>query len=153
MRALGCGTREDPRRVVEVWPVVRTAAGWRLLLLRRAPDQGDFWQGVSGKIEEADASPEEACRRELHEETGLRDVESLAPFGSTRIFEGYDGVWYLKRSFVAVLRGVELPSIILSNEHLEAALCTWDEALARLTIPAYRPEIEALREHLARRER
>lgn len=53
-------------RTVSVVPV---GADGRVLLLRRAPERGGFWQQVTGRIEPGE-SPEAAARRELVEETG-----------------------------------------------------------------------------------
>ena len=53
-------------RTVSVVPV---GADGRVLLLRRAPEGGGFWQPVTGRIEPGE-SPEAAARRELLEETG-----------------------------------------------------------------------------------
>jgi lipoyl(octanoyl) transferase len=43
----------------------------RVLLLRRRPERGGFWQIVTGRLEEGERPDEAACR-ELFEETGLR---------------------------------------------------------------------------------
>lgn len=43
----------------------------RVLLLHRRPDRGNFWQPITGSIEEGE-SPLEAARREIVEETGQR---------------------------------------------------------------------------------
>ncbi|RKI60665.1 lipoyl(octanoyl) transferase LipB [Corallococcus sp. AB049A] len=42
----------------------------RVLLLRRTPERGGFWQTVTGRLEPGE-SPGDAARRELAEETGL----------------------------------------------------------------------------------
>lgn len=43
--------------------------GDRILLLHRKPERGNFWQPITGSIEDGE-SPIETARRELHEETG-----------------------------------------------------------------------------------
>jgi lipoyl(octanoyl) transferase len=43
--------------------------GERVLLLHRRPERGNFWQPITGSIEEGE-SPLDAARRELREETG-----------------------------------------------------------------------------------
>jgi len=49
----------------------------RVLLLRRRPERGGFWQIVTGRIEPGE-QPREGAARELFEETGLRtDVVDL----------------------------------------------------------------------------
>jgi lipoyl(octanoyl) transferase len=43
--------------------------GQRVLLLHRKPDRGNFWQPITGTIEEGESTLDAACR-ELREETG-----------------------------------------------------------------------------------
>ncbi|HSN69507.1 MAG TPA: lipoyl(octanoyl) transferase LipB [Thermoanaerobaculia bacterium] len=57
--------REPAIRLVKVVP----HDGEKVLLLRRHPDRGEFWQPVTGRIEPGE-TPGEAARRELAEETG-----------------------------------------------------------------------------------
>jgi lipoyl(octanoyl) transferase len=71
-RALARGVEVAPPelRTVSVVPV---AADGRILMLRRTPERGGFWQPVTGRIEPGERV-EAAARRELREETGA-DVE------------------------------------------------------------------------------
>jgi dATP pyrophosphohydrolase len=55
---------------VLVYPVKATKDNLEYLLLHRIASRGDFWQGVTGGVEE-DEEILEAARRELIEETGL----------------------------------------------------------------------------------
>ena len=71
------------RRPVSVLVVVFTDDG-EVLLLRRAKPF-DFWQSVTGSLQ-ADESHAQAARRELLEETGLRDQGSLQYSGVSRQF-------------------------------------------------------------------
>jgi lipoyl(octanoyl) transferase len=57
--------RPDSIRLIKV--VVHD--GERVLLLHRRPERGNFWQPLTGSIEEGE-SPSETARRELLEETG-----------------------------------------------------------------------------------
>jgi lipoyl(octanoyl) transferase len=57
--------RDESIRLVKV--VVHD--GDRVLLLHRRPERGDFWQPITGSIEDGE-SPAETARREIVEETG-----------------------------------------------------------------------------------
>ncbi len=61
--------REDRPPDLRTVSVVPVGADGRVLLLRRVPERGGFWQPVTGRIEPGEA-PEVAARRELGEETG-----------------------------------------------------------------------------------
>ncbi len=56
-------------RKVQVIPY-RSNGKVEILMLRTIPKRGEFWQCVTGKIEEGE-SDEEAALRELKEETGI----------------------------------------------------------------------------------
>jgi 8-oxo-dGTP pyrophosphatase MutT (NUDIX family) len=71
-------------RTREVFVVVRR--GKEYLVVHRSPEQGGYWHGVAGGIEEGE-SPAEAAERELAEETGLE----LAPVDLLRSWV-YDSV-------------------------------------------------------------
>ena len=44
--------------------------GGEFLVLHRSPEQGGYWHGVAGALEDGETAAE-AAARELHEETGL----------------------------------------------------------------------------------
>jgi lipoyl(octanoyl) transferase len=78
------GRRREDRDVdLRTVSVTALGEGGRVLLLRRAPDRGGFWQQVTGRIEPGE-SPSEAARRELREETGI-DL-SVEPLGYQHAF-------------------------------------------------------------------
>jgi len=66
--------RADPAplmRTVSVAVVRGHGAEAQVLLVRRRPERGGFWQILTGRVE-AGESPAQAATRELEEETGLR---------------------------------------------------------------------------------
>lgn len=58
-------------REVLVFVVCVKPSATKILLLRRAPSQGGFWHCIAGGVERGE-SDEQAARRELDEETGIR---------------------------------------------------------------------------------
>ncbi|GHG75776.1 lipoyl(octanoyl) transferase LipB [Comamonas sp. JC664] len=60
-----------PLRTVSIAVVKGHGPEARVLLVRRRPERGGFWQVLTGRLE-AGESPAQAAARELEEETGLR---------------------------------------------------------------------------------
>ena len=150
---LGAGTRENPRLVVESWPAIPTPEGWRILLLRRAPASGGFWQGVSGRVELFDASLRAAALREIMEETGLAGGIEIVDLGRWIEFRGpMSGTWFKKRSLGALLPpGVTAEGVNLCDEHDAVEVVTFAEAKSRLRFPENASELIALESWLASR--
>jgi lipoyl(octanoyl) transferase len=115
--------------------VVPVGADGRVLLLRRSPARGGFWQPVTGRIEPGERA-EAAARRELREETGA-DVP-VEPLGYRHSFALDPTLVPPKRpglrvcdetAFVARLPPGFEPT--LSDEHVEWEFCSPQEAAAR----------------------
>jgi dihydropteroate synthase len=76
---------KEPRSV-QVVVYRETDAGRRyLVLLRRREGSPDFWQPVSGSLEPGETFAQ-AAARELYEESGISDVESLRDLGLVNSF-------------------------------------------------------------------
>ena len=151
--SLGDGTAAAPRLVVDIWLAVPGGEGWRVLLLRRTPREGGFWQGVSGSVEREDLHLAAAARREIREETGYDEGVVLFDLGRWVEFEGLrSGRAFRKRSLGALLPSHAGPaSVRLSDEHDEARLVTFDEARALVLFPVNREELTTLEERVRRR--
>ena len=71
------------RRPESVLVIVHTHDARVLLLKRRTPFE--FWQSVTGSLDEGE-SPAECARREVVEETGLDPGDRLVDTGISRVF-------------------------------------------------------------------
>ena len=123
-----------------------------LLLLRRTPERGGWWQAVTGSVEEGEEL-EAAVRREVHEETGIANPNSILDldFAFPFEFEKYGGdrpLAAIKHSF-----GVETThaDVRTGGEHDEWAWVTFEEALRRLTWEDNREAFRRLAKRLADR--
>ena len=91
----------------------------QVLLLERPPERDSVWQPVTGNIDPDDRTILEAARRELFEETGLRDVSSLTDINFEVRFNRH-GSEIRERIIVAELS--HACPITLSDEHVQ---CAW----------------------------
>ncbi|HEY1417972.1 MAG TPA: lipoyl(octanoyl) transferase LipB [Myxococcaceae bacterium] len=122
---------EDARtHTVSVTAVRRGASGPEVLLLRRIPARGGFWQPITGRRHPGE-SAEAAARRELEEETGARlPVRSLSYRHSFAFGEEVPPVLVEEEAFAADWpEGLEVRP---GPEHEAAEWVSVDEALRRL---------------------
>jgi lipoyl(octanoyl) transferase len=120
-------------RTVSVVPV---APDGRILLLRRSPERGGFWQQVTGRIEPGE-TPEAAARRELREETGAD--APVEPLGYRHAFALDPSLNRVRPGALVIVEetafAARLPagfSPALSDEHSEVEWVAADEAAGRL---------------------
>ena len=97
-------------------------------------DYGSHWDFSKGHIEPGE-DPATTARRELEEETGIRDPRFL-PGYEQRMSYAYRRAGELMRKvvlyFLAETAGAE---VVLSHEHCGYVWASYDEALSRLTFP------------------
>lgn len=143
---LGDATQQHPRLVIEVWMAGLDPQGdLGVLLLRRTPQQGGFWQGVSGRVEREDATLREAARREVREETGLEpEADAFFDLGAWTTFQGFvSGRWFVKRAMALALpEGTDASSVRLSDEHDLVEHLPYAAALGRLAFDDNRALLE-----------
>jgi dATP pyrophosphohydrolase len=117
--------------------VVHSDAGDVLLLRRSKPF--DFWQSVTGSLNDGEAHADTAAR-ELFEETGLTDEGMLTFSGVSRTFV-IDSRWRNKFApgvvenveFEWRYRLVDKPDIVINDdEHSEYCWVPVDEAIAKV---------------------
>ena len=103
----------------------------QVLLLKRRPERGGFWQLVTGRIEPGE-SPAQAATREVREETGSAlEVQPLDYVHSFAFGDESPPQVYEETAFHA--RWPTHADVRLDpTEHTEFEWCSRDEALARL---------------------
>ena len=110
--------------------------GSDVLLLKRVPERGGFWQPVTGRPQPEESFPD-AARRETEEETGFR--LELQPLGRPRDFLWPGGVGVGRQQAY----GGRAPSreVRISDEHEAYAWVPKEEAMARVPHPSLRRAI------------
>ena len=101
---------------IECWIYNVVQNGFLLLKCPVTPKHGIYWQPVTGGVEPSE-SHEDACIREVREETGIEilsaDLMTVAPFFQVEIPE--NDLDLRKRIFLVF---VESDTVSLSDEHL-----------------------------------
>ena len=109
----------------------------KYLLLKTIPRRGEFWQPITGGLEEGETKIE-ALKREIREETGIKNIIKIVE--DVHHYEPTDLslVEYLKKHGCACKHlkayafGVEVSSdekVVLGKEHSEFKWCSFQEAL------------------------
>ena len=130
--------------------------GRRVLLLHRRPERGNFWQPITGSMEERE-SPIETARREIREETG-QSAEPV-PLDLTQSFM-IESQYLAARGYASPIIASEicfetridsrLPVTIDPAEHDAWAWFTFAEAYERIQWTDDREALERLERSLPR---
>jgi len=98
------------------------------LIAKRIPETGGYWQPISGGLEEGETKIE-ALKREIREETGIRNVGRIIE--DVDYFE-FSNVQMSTHLIKAYVYGVEIfpnEKIVIGEEHCEFKWCSFHEAL------------------------
>ena len=130
------------RQSIEAW--IYHPEEREILLLKVEDEKFSFWQPITGGIESGE-SPEEACLREIKEETGLllhrSNLTSLGDF-MVKIDENLT----IHKNLFLVL--TEQKDIQISDEHVGAQWIALDKVSSQLYWPSNQATFEMISEKL-----
>ena len=130
------------RQSIEAW--IYHPEDGEILLLRVEDEKVSFWQPITGGIESGE-SPEEACLREIKEETGLLlACSSLTGLGDFMV--KIDENLTIHKNLFLVL--TEQKEIQLSDEHVGAQWVALDKVSSQLYWPSNQATFEIISEKL-----
>ena len=130
------------RQSIEAW--IYHPEDREIFLLKVEDETVSFWQPITGGIESGE-SPEEACLREIKEETGLllhrSNLTSLGDF-TVKIDENLS----IHKNLFLVL--TEQKEIQISDEHVGAQWVALDKVSSQLYWPSNQATFEIITEKL-----
>ena len=130
------------RRSIEAW--IYHPEDREILLLKVEDEKVSFWQPITGGIESGE-SPEEACLREIKEETGmLLACSSLTTLGDFTV--KIDENLTIHKNLFLVL--TEQKEIQISDEHVGAQWVALDKVSSQLYWPSNQATFEMITEKL-----
>ena len=130
------------RQSIEAW--IYHPEGGEILLLKVEDEKVSFWQPITGGIESGE-SPEEACLREIKEETGLLlDCSNLTSLGDFMV--KIDENLTIHKNLFLVL--TEQKEIQISDEHVGAQWIALDKVSSQLYWPSNQANFEIITEKL-----
>ena len=130
------------RQSIEAW--IYHPEEREILLLKVEDEKFSFWQPITGGIESGE-SPEEACLREIKEETGmLLACSSLTTLGDFTV--KIDENLTIHKNLFLVL--TEQKEIQISDEHVRAQWVALDKVSSQLYWPSNQATFEMISEKL-----
>lgn len=135
--------------MIQAYIYRRTVCGeYEYLLLQRARHEELYpllWQMVTGRIEAGETAID-AAKREIEEETGIRNAEvAVVPYVASFYFPPDDSIHHVPVFAVEVPEDTD---ILLSSEHTALEWLSYSPAWERLTFPGHREGLRILREYV-----
>ncbi|MFX1483784.1 MAG: NUDIX pyrophosphatase [Promethearchaeota archaeon] len=128
------------RTNVLVFVFVKTPAP-KVLLMKRTQERGGFWQPISGGIEPSETL-DDALRRELYEETGIRGIVRILNLDYSYTHDTpKNGIMMHQQDICYAVEVQEQIRIVLSNEHIEYR---WSDLQEVRSLLVWNPALEAL---------
>ncbi len=139
----------------------RTGGEIKYLLLKRHPEKGEFWQPITGGLEEGETKVE-ALKREIREETGIQSIMKIIEdvhyfeFQDPSLIEYFKRHGYVCNYAKEYVFGVEVSSdenvVLDGKEHSEYRWCGFEEALMLLKWKGNEEALKKLNEILTRQK-
>jgi 8-oxo-dGTP pyrophosphatase MutT (NUDIX family) len=129
----------------------KTNGDVQYLLLKRTPEKEDFWQPVTGGLEEGETKVE-ALKREVWEETGIKNVVGIIEnvdyfeYSDAHFIKGYD---FIKEYVFGVEVHPNEKIAIDGKEHSQFRWCSFQEALELLKWDENKKALSRLNEILS----
>jgi dATP pyrophosphohydrolase len=121
------------------------------LLLKTTPEREDFWQPVTGGLEEGETNIE-ALKREVWEETGIKNVARIVEnvdyfeYSSAHFVKGFD---FIKEYVFGVEVDPKERIALDGKEHCRFRWCSFQEALRLLKWDENKKALSKLNEILS----
>ena len=130
------------RQSIEAW--IYHPEEREILLLKVENEKVSFWQPITGGIESGE-SPEEACLREIKEETGLLSAcSNLTSLGDLTVKIDENLTIHKNLFLVLIVR----KEIQISDEHVGAQWVALDKVSSQLYWPSNQATFEIITEKL-----
>ena len=130
------------RQSIEAW--IYHPEDGEILLLKVENEKVSFWQPITGGIESGE-SPEEACLREIKEETGLLSAcSNLTSLGDLTVKIDENLTIHKNLFLVLIVR----KEIQISDEHVGAQWVALDKVSSQLYWPSNQATFEIITEKL-----
>lgn len=143
---------------VVIYVVRKNGDSFDYLILHRLPERHEFWQGVSGGVEQGETI-EEAARRELQEEIGLSstlfDIDYSYSFPVANMWSSLyewftahpEDLTIVVHNFVTIIDREFAPKLD-GQEHDQFRWCSYDEAMELLYWEGDKKALVRVKEYL-----